>query len=188
MGWFVIFVDKASLIGKANDAIEKNNLNELKELVDQGMDINMVDTFNQSLLWYVCNYKRLEMAKWLLERGIDVNHAREKVNETPLMAAACANLEFTKLFVDAGAHLHAVDHLRHDAAFYSLIHRKEDVFHFLMNAGTDINTLFLNKDGKFFKYFDQPFVFQMIHEHQDLLTPENLRTWKALRLKNVFEQ
>lgn len=137
-------VNKNLLLEKASDAIKKNDFDELKKLIDQGMDINFFDNKNQSLLWCACQQGNVDAVKWLIEHGADVNI---RINDgfTPLVLAAQTNIEIVQLLLEAGADVNAGNELNLVAAIYSVITRREDTFHLLMQAGTDINFLF-NKE------------------------------------------
>ena len=73
-------------------------------LIQKGDDINRVSPENEeSLLATAVWTNQEEMAKWLLEKGIDVNKS-DVLGWTPLMISACLGLtNITKILLSCGA-------------------------------------------------------------------------------------
>lgn len=87
-------------------AAEEGDLDRVKELVENGYDVNVFDVgLSLTPLHYAAKGGHLEVAKFLLSVGADVNaHDEEKVGETPLgeVAGNCS-YEMAELLVKAGA-------------------------------------------------------------------------------------
>jgi ankyrin repeat protein len=87
-------------------AAEAGNLNEVKELVARGYDVNAFDeSLSFTPLHYAVRGGHIEVVKYLLSVGADVNaHEEGKIGETPLgVVAANCSYEMAQLLVKAGA-------------------------------------------------------------------------------------
>ena len=83
------------------------NTERVKELIDQGADINQRDDNGRTALMFAVINTHYETMKVLLEYGADVN-ARSIKGGTALMGAASAgDLRIVKALLDKGADVHA---------------------------------------------------------------------------------
>ncbi|MDT8338490.1 MAG: ankyrin repeat domain-containing protein [Sulfurimonas sp.] len=79
-------------------------------LVESGADIYDFDEEGVSIFDMAVTYNNIEMVKYLISQGIDVNSTTRRSRFTPLMAAACyGRLEIAKLLLEHGADKNAVD-------------------------------------------------------------------------------
>lgn len=86
-------------------AAQDGDLKEAKELVAQGFDVHFVDDFSNTPLHCAVKGGHIEVARFLLSVGADVNaHEEEKAGDTPLgeVAQNCS-YEMAELLVKAGA-------------------------------------------------------------------------------------
>ena len=111
------------------EAVKKNNLRQVKELVNKGANINTKKDNGATLLMYAEN---IEIAKYLAEKGIDINAKRNngttalstenivkleyllqkginvnEQDETPLMCVLDINAMIT--MIELGANLYAIN-------------------------------------------------------------------------------
>eukprot|EP00919_Chromeraceae_sp_WS-2016_P057608 GHVR01136572.1.p1 GENE.GHVR01136572.1~~GHVR01136572.1.p1 ORF type:complete len:140 (-),score=16.10 GHVR01136572.1:176-595(-) len=59
----------------------------MKLLIEKGADVNEIDTYGRTALFWACEHGELDLVKLLIENGADINH-KDKKRETPLMVAA----------------------------------------------------------------------------------------------------
>ncbi len=79
-------------------------------LVESGADIYDFDEEGVSIFDMAVTYNNIEMVKYLISKGNDVNATTRRSRFTPLMAAACyGRLEIAKLLLEHGADKDAVD-------------------------------------------------------------------------------
>lgn len=71
------------------DAINKNDIKEVKSLIAQGLNINASNQFEKAPLHYAAYNGNLKIVKLLVENGADINAKYEGAN--PLYFAALAN-------------------------------------------------------------------------------------------------
>lgn len=185
-------IDDTSLFDQAYKAIEENNVVQLQHLIDQGMDINITDDENQNLLWHACDLGRPEPAKWLIKHQIKLNAVSSEHGESALMISAMSEMhavELVRLLLDAGANANSKNRHGMVAAVSSILSGEQDAFLLLMDAGTNINSLFPYQDKRFYiNYANKPFFFDYVNKHIDQLTPENLTLWKTIRLNSIFKK
>ena len=87
-------------------AADEGNLDQVKELVEKGYDVNAFDEdLSCTPLHYAVKGGHIEVVKFLLSAGADVNaHEEEKIGETPLgSVAANCSYEMAEVLVKAGA-------------------------------------------------------------------------------------
>ena len=94
------------------------NINVIKTMVSRGGDLKETDNYGHTILMYLFRNAHnrdnsdisLEMVKYLLENGVDVN-ARNNINQTALMFAvdSVVDPKFIELLIAAGADINAED-------------------------------------------------------------------------------
>ena len=79
-------------------------------LIESGADIWDFDEEGVTIFDMAVTYNNMEMVKYMIEQGMDVNSTKRKSRFTPLMAAACYGRgEIAKLLIENGADKNAVD-------------------------------------------------------------------------------
>ena len=79
-------------------------------LVDNGADIFDFDDEGVGVLDMAITYDNIEMVKYILSKGIDINHTNRKSKLTPLMVATCyGRIDILKLLLEHGARKDMVD-------------------------------------------------------------------------------
>ncbi len=79
-------------------------------LVDAGADIYDFDEEGVSIFEMAITYDNLDMVKYLIEKGIDVNATQRRSRFSPLMAAACyGRVSIAKVLIEQGADINATD-------------------------------------------------------------------------------
>ncbi|WP_294966769.1 ankyrin repeat domain-containing protein [Sulfurimonas sp.] len=88
----------------------KCDMDLLKLLVENGADLYDFDDEGVSIFDSSVTYNNIEMVKYMIEQGIDVNFTQRRSGFTPLMAAASyGRADIAKLLIDNGANQEAVD-------------------------------------------------------------------------------
>ena len=92
-------------------AIIRNDINQVKNILDKGFNVNTPGIRNWTPLIYAAYYGRYEIADFLLKRGADPN-LRGKYGETALIEASCegrGGAKMVQLLIDKGAKIDIVD-------------------------------------------------------------------------------
>jgi ankyrin repeat protein len=92
-------------VEKLHIAADEGDLDEVRRLVSEGYPVTEFDELSMTPLHYAAKGNHLEMARFLIEAGADVNAREEaKIGETPLgeVAANCS-YEMAELLIKAGA-------------------------------------------------------------------------------------
>ena len=79
-------------------------------LIDNGADVFDFDDEGVSIFDLAITYDNLDVVKYILDKGIDVNRTQRRSGFTSLMAAACyGRIEVAKLLLENGANQKAQD-------------------------------------------------------------------------------
>ncbi|OHE19134.1 MAG: hypothetical protein A2525_11880 [Sulfurimonas sp. RIFOXYD12_FULL_36_11] len=79
-------------------------------LIQSGADIYDFDEEGVAIFDMAVTYDNIDIVKYLIEHGVDVNSTKRKSRFTPLMAAACyGRVEIAKLLIEHGADKNAID-------------------------------------------------------------------------------
>jgi ankyrin repeat protein len=148
---FFVTVASLSLVVSTNAlgqplhyAAEKGNLAEVKQLIEQGADVNAKGRLGHTPLHMACMEGHLEVVEFLIAKGADVNAKSAQSSssgETPLhFAAEWGHLEITQLLVAKGANVNA----KSDRGVTPLHSAGElglglDVAEFLISKGANVN-------------------------------------------------
>jgi ankyrin repeat protein len=135
-------------------AAHNNNVEEIRNLINKGADINYTDHNNWSALIYAARYDKLESLKELIKLGADINIKAKDCYWTPLkFAAHNHNMECLKELIKAGADLNAQDDRGDTILIVSAY--KDDIFCILelIKAGADMTIRNNNGDNFIDKSF-----------------------------------
>ena len=119
------YIGVKMLIKKGLDVNEENDIGEsvlasalryrcdfdlLMLLVENGADIFDFDNEGVSIFDMAITYDDMQMVKYILDKGIDVNQTRRRSGFTALMAASCyGRVDIAKLLLENGANHKSLD-------------------------------------------------------------------------------
>jgi ankyrin repeat protein len=84
-------------------AVTYQDLEKVKDLVEAGVDVNYREPrYGNTPLSMACQYNLVEIARYLMDKGADIN-LRTKTGHTPLMAAASGSETLFHLLLEKGA-------------------------------------------------------------------------------------
>ena len=134
--------------GPLIQACRLGKLNKLEELIAAGVNVNARDEHNQTALNCAVYRGDIEMVKWLLHEGADVNAKGEYPDKTALMEAATwGNVEIAEILLKAGAEVNVQDDLGCTALMWATIsnYANPRIIETLLDAGANVNMK--DKDG-----------------------------------------
>lgn len=85
------------------ESIKKNDIDQVKELINSGIDLDMRNGEGKTALHIASLYNRKKIAELLIRAGVDVN-AKDNVGSTSLyLAAVNYSMDVLKLLMKQGA-------------------------------------------------------------------------------------
>ena len=161
---------------------EEVDIHIVIELIESGADVNAQDSDGNTPLIEAAVDSSNELFQYLVQSGADLDK-QNIYGQTALMVAALSkNLEKVKMLVEAGAHLELEDEDKRTALnCASYASESDEIVDYLITRNANIDSLFQDD-------FELNYVtFNYFANRQHLLSPDNLRKWKARRLKALFE-
>jgi ankyrin repeat protein len=126
--------------------IKKNDLNSIKLLVQNGLDLNKRYKRNQTILHLAAYYENYQIVKYLVDSHVDLNAIETFFNYTPLQISTSdvwSNDSISIYLINNGANLdnigkHGSSALRNTIGFWGKGTNKY-LFKLLIEKGADIN-------------------------------------------------
>jgi ankyrin repeat protein len=117
-------------------ASEYNYLEKVKQLLEEGADVNAKDDFGKTALMWACEYGYKEIAELLIEKGADLN-AQDKYGLTALIyATKWSQKEVVKLLLEKGADMNIKDKDGRTALWYAFLIEDEEIIELLKSYET----------------------------------------------------
>jgi ankyrin repeat protein len=122
-------------------AAEGNDINQVKRLLEEGVDVNARDSFTAApALIHASRNGNLQVVRVLLEKGADVN-AKNKHGFTALIQASMyAHPDTARLLLERGADVNAKDNMGSTALIYAAEVGRLDCAKVLLENGADVNS------------------------------------------------
>ncbi len=122
------------------DAIEKEDVQAVKELLANKTDANTADVFGHTALWTATEKNHTEIARLLLEAGADPNIKPKFENGSPFLnAVRRKNKELIELLWAAKPDLTATDPWGNTALIIAIENKDIELARQLIEAGADVN-------------------------------------------------
>ncbi|AXH62617.1 MULTISPECIES: ankyrin repeat domain-containing protein [Providencia] len=138
----LIFMGKGMANSQANSLVslaEQGNLQSVKSLVEQGVDIEQRDSRQRTALMGATHENHLEVARFLIEQGADVN-ARDNMQDSPYLYAGARGLqEILVLTLQHGADLKSTNRYGGTALIPAAERGHVATVKTLIDAGVDVN-------------------------------------------------
>ncbi len=138
-------------------AVRDNDLEELKRILRNKVDINKKNSSGYTPLMYAVNERNLEATELLLERGAAIDECSENGWTIMMIAISNQDIDMVKLLFKYGVNINdpfpkckVKEYPEYYPLFFLLRSQKEidfKIFEVMMRNNLDINTTFLNRDG-----------------------------------------
>jgi len=118
------------------------DINLLKTLIEQDkIDINSRDNDGSTALHWACYKNRLEVAKYLVEHGAELDVANISEGHTALMwACVGGHLQCIHYLLEQGANVYKVDNRGYNALHHAIQNSHSLVAHFLLGKGVFVDS------------------------------------------------
>lgn len=154
---------------RITDAVITNNLQQLRKLVELGVDPKKHYIYKQSLLHLACSKGHIEVMVYLLGCGLNPD-ALDYKQQTPLcIAARLGNLDAMKVLLERGADVNRRTDFGQTCLHYVSARGQHQVVKFLLEHGADVNAR--DNDGM------TPLNFASGNHH--LATAKLIRSWNG---------
>ncbi|KAJ8521330.1 hypothetical protein ON010_g17836 [Phytophthora cinnamomi] len=130
----VVEKKKAELL---SDAVQNGKLDTIRYLMESG-DANATDEQGKTLLMIAAQCSQMDVVRFLVDRGADLNAVDNLNNSTPLLRD---ELPMIWLLIEAGADVNAADNWGLSSLFYGAVNSNLDVIQLLVESGADINAV-----------------------------------------------
>ncbi len=173
-----------------NDKGDLKSIEEIKELLKKGADVNASNKYGDTALMVAAYNGHLEVVKYLAQNGADVN-AKVSYGGTALMKAVIGeHLDVVKYLAECGADLDVKDGAGRTALMMVANWGKLDVVKCLVECGADLEAK--DKDGKTALYWAAIFgkldVVKCLVEHGADLEAKNKDGRTALDIARECEK
>jgi ankyrin repeat protein len=123
------------------DAVRKNNIILIEQLLKCDANVNSVNESNQTPLHFAAHYAHLESVKYLVEKNANID-AVDKYKKTPLhWAAGRWELEVVKYLVEKNANIDAVDIDNHTPLHLAASNGCLDIVKYLVEKNANIDAV-----------------------------------------------
>jgi len=131
-------------------AIQENDFNTVKNLIDNGYDVNKKRNFNTPLMTAVSlNSERYDIIIYLIKHGADVNAIDNNNRSVLNWAVYVGDLKTIKLLIKYGANINIVDKYDDSLLNIAAIQSHFEILFYLLTLN-NIEWYFLDKHNKFF--------------------------------------
>lgn len=122
-------------------AIYKSNLGATMRAIEQGANINALDTHGLTHVMHAASGNEIEILKLLMDNGADVNIRNRYGYTAAMMCAEHDYVECMKILIDAGCDLEIKDEDGESALNWAANHLSEECYHLLAKSGANLKAI-----------------------------------------------
>ena len=112
------------------------SIEAIEVLLEYGVDINEIDEDGLSAIDVAIKFKREDVVKLCIDRGMDINKTARKSGITPIILASCfSNIPMVELLISNGADINSGDKSGMSAKDYAKKLGQKKMLEFLDNKG-----------------------------------------------------
>jgi cytohesin len=121
-------------------AAQAGDLAKASEALAAGANVNAANPYNVTPLLEACGQGHFQMARWLIERGAEIDYTGMSEGSPLTLAAFMGQVEFLRLFLAAGANVNLAMPAGGEAALHmAAVARQTAAAKLLLDAGADPN-------------------------------------------------
>ncbi|MFZ5571065.1 MAG: ankyrin repeat domain-containing protein [Thermodesulfobacteriota bacterium] len=123
-------------------ALQEERFDEARQLILEKKGINKTDEYNRTPLHLALEKGRTDLARLLVEAGVDLNSKNKMILKTPIeIAAYSGDLEMVRLLLAKGA-LPDADNDESPPIFKAIMNGRDEIARVLVESGCDIKRLY----------------------------------------------
>ena len=119
------------------EAVKSNNIEKVIELINQGIDINMVNEYGQNPLSEACRLGSFSIVKLLIEKGAIVNPLDNNANIPLSEACKLGSFSIVELLLANGADINKTDHFGSTPLIAAVQYGNSQIVSYLINNGAN---------------------------------------------------
>lgn len=120
-------------------ASSNNNLELVKLLVENGVDINEQDEDERTALMWTSVHNSFDVAKFLIEKGADIEKKDSRGWSALMIASIFGRYDILKLLIENGANINVRSKSEDTALIKAVLKKRIDIVKILVENGVDIN-------------------------------------------------
>ena len=132
-------ISPAVYSSEIHEAAKAGNLAQVKELINQGADINSISGYKETVLHYAAESGNLELVQWLVNRGANLNALDNDEKSIMHSAAESGNLRLVQWLIKQGFDINAKDYLGKTSLHYAAENKRWELVRWLIEQGCDVN-------------------------------------------------
>lgn len=117
--------------------VQAGDLNEVKSLIESGVDINAKDTFGYTALICASACGHIEMLQLLIENGAAIKS--DSASVAFIKATALRHVDVVKLFIEKGIDINGVDSVGTTALMEAVVYGYAEIVKLLLDNGADVH-------------------------------------------------
>jgi ankyrin repeat protein len=120
-------------------AIQKNDVDQVRKLIEEGADVNAKDSSDRIPLGYAAEKGNMEIVELLISSGADVNGKGHDDQVPFVWASEVGHLDIAKLLILEGTDANARDNGGSTCLIWAAWKGRTELIQILLDAGADIN-------------------------------------------------
>ena len=119
--------------------IYENNILFFKKLIECGLDINLKNKENETLIEFAVKYNNEEIVEYLIERGVDINMKTKENKSLIEVALDVEDKDMIECLIKHGVDINTKTKENKSLIEVALDIKNEDIIEYLIEEGIDIN-------------------------------------------------
>ncbi len=134
--------DEEMVTDAAFEACYYGNLEILKTFIENGLNINVGEKYSKETLLMKASYNgQVNIVRYLIEKGSDVNLKSSEKNTALMFAAGGGHLEIVKILVEKGSDLNAVNKYGWNALMQAVLVNHYKIVEYLLEKGSKTDVI-----------------------------------------------